>query len=163
MTGFTAATVGNVDVTLTDSNGAVSVLNAAASTSDDNQPNGDNLNGSGQTTAVFTSATAGQVTGHATVTLVVGGQTLVRQTDGLAGNSGDAIKTFVDAKISITPNATNEVGQPHTFTVTVLQDDGLTAAARRRRRNRLYRRDGGQRGCHAHGQQRRRVGIERGG
>ena len=117
-----------MDVTLTDSNGAVSVLNAAASTSDDNQPTGDNLNGSGQTATVFTSATAGQVTGHATVTLVVGGQTLVRQTNGLAGNSGDAIKTFVDAKISITPNATNEVGQPHTFTVTVLQDDGLTAA-----------------------------------
>jgi len=46
----------------------------------------------------------------------------------VAPNSGDAVKTFVDAKISIAPNATNEVGQPHTFTVTVLQDDGLTAA-----------------------------------
>ena len=40
---FTAATVGNVDVTLTGSNGAVPVLNAAASTSDDGQPAGDNL------------------------------------------------------------------------------------------------------------------------
>jgi hypothetical protein len=128
VTGFTAATVGNVDVTLTGTNGAAPVLNAAASTSDDNQPNGDNLDASGQTTAVFTSATAGQVTGHATVTLVVGGVTLTRQTDGLFGNSGDAVKTFVDARISISPNATNPVGAPHTFVVTVLKDDGLTAA-----------------------------------
>ena len=56
VTGFTAATVGNVDVTLTGSNGAVPVLNAAASTADDNQPSGDNLDSSGQATAVFTSA-----------------------------------------------------------------------------------------------------------
>ena len=45
-----------------------------------------------------------------------------------AGGSGPAVKTFEDAQITITPNATNEVGQPHTFTVTVMQDDGLTAA-----------------------------------
>jgi hypothetical protein len=115
-------------VTLTNSNGAGFILDGGASTSDDNQPTGDNLNNSGQTITVFTSASAGQVTGHATVTLTVGGVTLTRETNGLAGNSGDAVKTFVDARIVITPNATNEVGDPHTFTVTVLQDDGLTAA-----------------------------------
>src|SRR6185436_20565854 len=100
----------------------VSVLNTSASTSDDNQPSGDNLDNNGQTLTVFTSNSAGQVTGHASVSLVVGGLTLVRQTDGIDDNSGDAVKTFVDAKISITPNATNEVGEPHTFTVTVMKD-----------------------------------------
>ena len=126
--GFTAAPVGNVDVTLTDTNGAVSVLDAAASTCDDNQPAGDNLDASGQCTTVFTSNSAGQVTGHATVELTVGGVTLTRETDGVAPNSDDAVKTFVDAKIEIAPDATNEVGDPHTFTVTVMQDDGLSAA-----------------------------------
>src|SRR5207247_2587994 len=61
--GFVAAPVGNVDVTLSNSNGAVAVLDAAAS-------------------------------------------------------------TFVDANITITPNATNDVKQPHTFTVTVMRDSG---------------------------------------
>ena len=46
------------------------------------------------------------------------------QTDGVAPNSGDAVKTFVNARITITPNATNEVGQPHTFTVTLEKDTG---------------------------------------
>src|SRR5205814_9594618 len=38
---------------------------------------------------------------------------------------------IVNARISIAPNATNEVGRPHTFTVTVLQDgdrEGVRAA-----------------------------------
>ena len=129
VTGFTAATVGNVDVTLTNSNGALAVLDTVASTSDDNQPIGDNLNDSGQTTTVFTSASAGLVTGHAAVTLVVGGQTLVRETNGLAGNSGDAVKRFVDARIVLTPlTDTNPINAPHVVTATVQQDDGLTAA-----------------------------------
>src|SRR4029079_15399941 len=34
-----------------------------------------------------------------------------------------------DLSITITPDSTNEVGQPHTFTVTVQQDDGLAAGA----------------------------------
>ena len=37
----------------------------------------------------------------------------------MPGDSPDATKTWVDARISIAPNATNEVGQPHTFTVTL--------------------------------------------
>src|SRR5204863_1313997 len=40
------------------------------------------------------------------------------------GGSGPAVKTFVDANITIGPDATNEVGQPHTFTVTVKQSNG---------------------------------------
>src|SRR5262249_30466124 len=44
------------------------------------------------------------------------------------GGSGPGTKQFVDARITIAPDRTNEVGQPHTFTVTVQQDDGLNAA-----------------------------------
>src|SRR5206468_180154 len=107
-----------------DSNGAVSVLNAAASSCDDNQPSGDNLDDNGQCVTVFTSNSAGKVTGHATVTLTVGGVTLTRETNGIAPNSRDAVKTFVDAKIAIASSATNAVGAAHTFTVTVMQDAG---------------------------------------
>jgi hypothetical protein len=104
--GFVPATVGNVDVTLTNSGGAVAVLNAAASTCDDNQPSGDNLDASGQCTVVFTSNSAGTVTGHATVSLTVGGTALVRQTDGVAPNSDDAVKTFFTGVIRILKNST---------------------------------------------------------
>jgi hypothetical protein len=125
--GFVDSTAGNVDVTLTGSNGAVPVLNAAASTTDDSQPSGDNLDNNGQAVAVFTSGTAGLVTGHATATLSILGQTVVVESDGLGANSDDALKRFVDAFITITPDDVNEVGDPHTFTVTVMQDDGLSA------------------------------------
>jgi uncharacterized repeat protein (TIGR01451 family) len=43
--------------------------------------------------------------------------------------SAGATTHTVNARISIAPNATNEVGQPHTFAVTVLQDDGLPVGA----------------------------------
>ena len=39
-------------------------------------------------------------------------------------------KTWVNARILIAPNATNEVGAPHTFTVTVQQDTGGGLRAR---------------------------------
>ena len=101
--GFVAATVGNVDVTLTNSGGAVAVLDPAASTCDDNQPNGDNLDASGQCIVVFTSTTAGTTTINATVTLVVGGVTLTRDTDPATlvgagpGGTGPATKTWIAA------------------------------------------------------------------
>ena len=57
---------GHADLTLTDANGAVNQLNAAASTCDDA---GDNLDADGQCTIAFTSNTTGTVTGHATVTM----------------------------------------------------------------------------------------------
>ena len=57
-----------------------------------------------------------------------GGVVLTRNTDGTGANSGPAVKTWVNAKIAITPNATNEVGQPHTFTVT-LRRTSVTARA----------------------------------
>jgi hypothetical protein len=64
------------------------------------------------------------VTGHATVDLTVGGVALTRSTNGVSPNSDDAVKVFVDAKISIDPDDTNGIGEDHTFTVTVMQDAG---------------------------------------
>jgi hypothetical protein len=73
----------------------------------------------------ISSSTAGTTTIRATTTVAVGGVVLTRTTgDGHAGDSPDATKSWWNAAIVIAPNATNEVGQPHTFTVTVLQDTG---------------------------------------
>src|SRR5438874_1526475 len=99
-------------------------MNAAASTCDDAQPSGDNLDANGQCTVVFTSNSAGQVTGHASVSLSVGGVALTRSTDGNAPIPGHYVTTFVAANLPIAQSATNEVGQPHTFTVTVQKDAG---------------------------------------
>jgi hypothetical protein len=64
-----------------------------------------------------------------------GSVNVTRDTDPATANigsgpsgSGPATKRFVDLKISIgPPEASNTVGDPHTFTVTVQQDDGLPA------------------------------------
>ena len=108
-----------VTVTLTDANGAVSSISSNTCA----RPGTVN----GTCTITFTSNTAGTVTGHAVADFTFGGQTFHVETN-TTGNSGDAVKQFVDAKISIGPDDTNSVGESHTFTVTVQQDDGLTAA-----------------------------------
>jgi hypothetical protein len=115
-----AAQGASVTVTLTGTNGANpvpfdSVPFMLSGTTDSN----------GQFFVHFTSLTAGIVTGHATATLTVSGVPLARATDSTHGSTGDATKRFVDANISIAPNAVNEVGAAHTFTVTVDQNDGL--------------------------------------
>src|SRR4029079_13870433 len=82
-------------------------------------------------TITFTSPTSGKVTGNAAVTLTIGGVTLTRDTNPATANigagpggSGPAVKTFVDAFITISPDGANLVGDPHTFTVTVKQNAG---------------------------------------
>src|SRR5207247_2472811 len=51
---------------------------------------------------------------------LTGGGSISRTTDGAAGNSGPASKTWADATIAITPaTATNAVGTNHTLTITV--------------------------------------------
>jgi uncharacterized repeat protein (TIGR01451 family) len=114
--GYVPAANEPVTVTLTSTNGA----NAVPST-----PLSGTTNASGQFQVTFTSATAGQVIGNASTTFTLNGVTLTRATgDSRTGDSGPATKTFVDERISIAPNATNAVGQPHTFTVTVLENVG---------------------------------------
>jgi uncharacterized repeat protein (TIGR01451 family) len=124
-----AANNASATITLTASNGA---------TPSPAGPFSGSTNASGQFAATFTSATAGQVAGHASATLTVEGVSLTVATDGATTvtgntNSGDAQKAFVNANIAITPSpVTNEVGHAHTFTVTVKQDrgdgNGLVAA-----------------------------------
>jgi hypothetical protein len=79
----------------------------------------------GDCTVTLTSSTAGTTTLKATTTLSVGGVSLTRATgDAHVGDGPNATKNWEAAKISIAPNATNEIGQPHTFTVTIQQDTG---------------------------------------
>jgi hypothetical protein len=118
--GFVAAAGEHVDVTLTDSNGATHSAPTGTCTNA-----GANTDANGQCTITFTSPTTGQVTGHASSTLSVSGSvSFTVETNGVAPNSADAVKTFVDAKIAIAPDATNEVGHSHTFTVTLDKDLG---------------------------------------
>ena len=56
--------------------------------------------------------------------MTIDGLTVVRETDATGDNSGDATKRFVDAFITIGPDDVNSVGESHTFTVNVQQDDG---------------------------------------
>jgi len=117
---FVAAAGEHVDVTLTDANGAAHSAPTGTCTSA-----GANTNAAGQCAITFSSNSAGTVTGHATSTLAVNGSApFTIATDGVSGNSGDAVKTYVDANIQITPSATNRVGAPHTFTAHVNVNPG---------------------------------------
>src|SRR5262249_34865279 len=55
---------------------------------------------------------------------------VTRSTSGNSGpgGSGPAVKRFVDANVSITPNGVNEVGTAHTFTVSTTADPQGTTA-----------------------------------
>src|SRR4051812_15698983 len=69
----------------------------------------------------------GDDTMSASTTLSVGGVVLARTTGTTApghANGENAAKNWVGAKIAIASSATNEVGQPHTFTVTVSRNTG---------------------------------------
>jgi hypothetical protein len=119
-TGFHPAQGEHIDVSLTPHNGAT-----VASPTGTCLDAGPNTDANGQCTITFVSNTTGTVTGHGTSTLSVAGSApFTVQTDGVLLDSGDATKTFVNAMISIAPDATNEVGHPHTFTVTLQKDDG---------------------------------------
>ncbi|GAA2114813.1 prealbumin-like fold domain-containing protein [Nocardioides bigeumensis] len=111
----------NPSVTLTDSGGATitPTANTCATTG---------TNASGQCTVTFTSAVAGVITGHATVTATVQGQTFNLSTGSGAGQNPDATKVYVDGKVSITPTAVNGIGESHTFTVEALQKIGSASA-----------------------------------
>jgi uncharacterized repeat protein (TIGR01451 family) len=113
-----------VTVTLTNTNGSTTSPTTYSLTT----------NASGQASATFTSATAGEVIGNASTRFTVNGATETRSTgDSQSGDSGPATKFFEDATISIAPNATNGITEPHTFTVTVLENagdgNGFVAAA----------------------------------
>ena len=83
----------------------------------------------GKCTIIVSSVSTGVGTVGATVTVNVGGVNVTRSLgDGFSGDSPKAKKTWVDARISIDPSAaTNEVGEPHPYTVTLEIDDGSGA------------------------------------
>ena len=86
----------HVTVTLAAAGGAAVQVNAAASTCDDA---GANTNATGQCTMVFTSNTAGTVTGTASATLLIGGTSVSVSTDGSGDNSAPAVKSFLAGTI----------------------------------------------------------------
>ncbi len=116
--GFQNAPDGTViTFTTVEANGATSTPNPPTQCS--------TSGGTGSCTTTITSPTTGTstVTAHTTFT-TPGGVTLTRSTNGQGANSGPAVKTWVNARIAIAQDATNEVGDPHTFTVTLSKDLG---------------------------------------
>ena len=86
-------------------------------------------------TVTITSAVAGTTVVSATSNIPVNGVTITRTTgtavNTAAGGSDNANKVWASAKIEIAPDATNEVGQSHTFTVTLSRDNGAGFGRRR--------------------------------
>ncbi len=113
---FVLAAGEHVDVTLTDTNAAVHSAPTGTCTAA-----GANTDANGQCVITFTSNSVGQVTGRATSTLSVNGSApFTVTTDGQAPNSADAVKTFVDANIQISPlSDNNPVSTNHTLTAHV--------------------------------------------
>ena len=101
--GYVAAAGEHVNFTLTNGGNAAPSSTPQSSTCDNA---GANTNASGQCTIVFNSQTPGTVTGHATVTLTIGGVTLTRDTDDTGQNSDDAVKTYITGAIKILKNST---------------------------------------------------------
>ena len=79
-------------------------------------------------TVTITSAVTGTTVVSATSDIHVSAQTITRTTgtaaNTTAGGSGNASKTWADARITISPSGTNQVGDPHTFTVLVEKHNG---------------------------------------
>ncbi|NOZ49374.1 MAG: hypothetical protein GXP37_04900, partial [Chloroflexi bacterium] len=80
----------------------------------------------GECTVTINSNSGGQFTAHAAADIDFGGGAIAhRQTDGSNGNSDDAAKTYVNARLSLTPaQAANQVGDQHTFTAHLEFDTG---------------------------------------
>jgi hypothetical protein len=93
---------------------------------------GGDTDSSGQCTIIVDSDDTGVATVDASATVTVSGVPIDVATDGYGAHDISNEKTWVDAQISIAPSAVNEVGEDHTFTVTVEADhgdgDGFVAA-----------------------------------
>lgn len=111
----------NPTVTLTNSAGQTitPTTNTCATTG---------TNASGDCTVTFSSSAATVVTGSASTTVVLGGQSFNVSTGSAQGQNPDATKVFVDGRVSISPDATNGIGESHTFTVTATQKIGAAAS-----------------------------------
>ena len=89
--------------------------------------------GTGQCTVTITSSVTGVTVVSACATVTIFGTDFFVCTDGTSttpppgDNSAPATKRWVDAKIEISPDGVNEVGETHTLTATVSQDKGDAA------------------------------------
>ena len=63
---------------------------------------------------------------HASGTVTVGGVSVAVATNGYGAHDVSNAKTWVDARITIGQSGVNQVGDPHTFTVFVEKNNGLT-------------------------------------
>lgn len=80
---------------------------------------------SGDCTVTIVSAEPGLTVVQVAANATVGGLTVPLVTDGEDGNVGPAVKRWVDARLALTPTqATNLVGDTHTFTATLEFDTG---------------------------------------
>jgi uncharacterized repeat protein (TIGR01451 family) len=113
-TGYVNAANGTV-VDLAIAGGGVGSLSASSCTTS---------GGTGSCSVTDTSAVPGVDVVTASVDTTLAGKAVSRSTNGSAGNSGPATKTWVDANIEIGPNGTNPVGHTHTFTGHVKVNDG---------------------------------------
>jgi len=89
----------------------------------------DNCTTSGSTgncSVNLNSTTSGITLVNASADIKIPGSSVIfhRVTDGTGENSEPAQKTWVNATISIEPDDTNEVGDPHTFTIHIEKDNG---------------------------------------
>ena len=98
-------------------------------------------NASGQCTVIVNSAATGTATvnasGDGRRVGGVGSANVAVATNGYGAFTVSNQKTWVDARISITPTDVNEVGAPHTFTVKVEKNPGTGFGAGRRRDDHL--------------------------
>lgn len=101
-----------------------SVTPAPDSKSDTCGPNDRKVNG-GELTCKLTinSNTAGVFTANAFAKVTIGGVVFNLATNG-AGGSGPAVKTYVDARISVGPDGVNAVGDPHPVNAHLEVNDG---------------------------------------
>jgi hypothetical protein len=74
-------------------------------------------------TLTINNDTAGVFTANVDAVVTIGGVVFNLTTDGESG-SGPAQKVYVDARISLTPDGVNEVGDPHVMTAVVEVNDG---------------------------------------
>src|SRR5207249_5571121 len=84
-------------------------------------------NANGTYTIDLTSATTGVTKVSAHTTFSVGRRHTTSKSDSRSDVCASDLKTWVNAKIALSPDATNEVGQPHTFIVTLSKDPGTGA------------------------------------
>src|SRR6185436_4262244 len=61
-------------------------------------------------------------------TVTVGGVAVAVSTSGYGAHDVSNQKTWVDAQIAITESGVNKVGDPHTFTVVVMKNDGTSVS-----------------------------------